>query len=89
MRKTIIFIFLIFHLELFSEERSFKENLSEMHARIEASIKILRNQIVENQSAPFLADLYMQLGELLTQKANTLYYIQMETADSIVSLSLL
>ncbi len=79
MRKTIIFIFLIFHLELFSEERSFKENLSEMHARIEASIKILRNQIVENQSAPFLADLYMQLGELLTQKANTLYYIQMET----------
>src|SRR5206468_12811216 len=32
----------------------------------------------ESQIAPFLPDLYVQLGDLLSQKALTLYYIQME-----------
>ncbi len=49
-----------------------------MLERTDKSVKILREQITQNQSAPFLADLYMQLGDLLSQKANVLYYIQME-----------
>jgi TolA-binding protein len=56
----------------------FRENLSEMLKRTEKSIKLIREQIVQNQNVPFLADLYLNLGELLSQKANVLYYIQME-----------
>lgn len=59
-------------------EQEFRKNLTVLLERTEKSIEILRSQILENQAAPFLADLYLQLGELLTQKASTLYYIQME-----------
>ena len=38
----------------------------------------LREQIAESQSAPFLSDLYLQLAELLSQKSNALYYVEME-----------
>jgi TolA-binding protein len=56
----------------------FKDKLTEMFTRINKSLKILRDQITANQSAPFLANLYMQLGDMLSQKANVLYYIKME-----------
>jgi hypothetical protein len=59
----------------------FGEKLDEMNRRIEMSEKLLRQQIIENPSAPFLADLYLQLGQLLSQKANVLYYLQMETEN--------
>jgi tetratricopeptide (TPR) repeat protein len=60
-------------------EEEFKSKLSDMFNRLNKSIKIIRDQITENQSAPFLANLYMQLGDMLSQKANVLYYIKMET----------
>ena len=59
----------------------FKSKLTEMYSRVNKSLKILRDQITENQSAPFLPNLYMQLGDLLAQKANVLYYIKMETTE--------
>lgn len=60
-------------------EEEFKSKLSDMFNRLNKSIKIIRDQITANQSAPFLANLYMQLGDMLLQKANVLYYIKMET----------
>lgn len=60
----------------------FLGKLNLMLERTEKSIKILREQITQNQSAPFLADLYMNLGDLLSQKANVLYYVQMEREHS-------
>jgi tetratricopeptide (TPR) repeat protein len=56
----------------------FRKKLVAMSDKIESSIHTLRDQIAESQSAPFLEDLYLQLAELLSQKSNTLYYIQME-----------
>ena len=56
----------------------FRAKLSDMLNRTEKSIKVLREQLTESTHAPFLADLYVQLGDLLAQKATTLYYIQME-----------
>jgi hypothetical protein len=58
--------------------QEFRAKLTEMLARTEKSIKLLREQITESQSAPFLPELYLQLAELLTQRSNTLYYVQME-----------
>jgi len=60
-------------------EEDFKNKLSDMFNRLNKSIKIIRDQVTENQSAPFLANLYMQLGDMLTQKANVQYYIKMES----------
>jgi tetratricopeptide (TPR) repeat protein len=56
----------------------FQEKLNQMLTRSDASIKLLRIQITQNQSAPFLATLYLQLGDLLQQKSTVLYYLQME-----------
>jgi TolA-binding protein len=56
----------------------FHEKLTLMLDHTEKSIKLLREQITQNQSAPFLANLYMQLGDLLSEKSNVLYYLQME-----------
>lgn len=83
MRGIILAILLV----LFSAKASFaqegeniefREKLSQMLFRTERSIKLLREQISESQTAPFLPDLYSQLADLLSQKSNTLYYIQME-----------
>lgn len=60
----------------------FVEQLHEMLDREESSIKAVRSQIVESSQAPFLPELYMRLAELLTQKSNTLYYLQMEKNKS-------
>ncbi len=60
------------------QEGNFEEKLKNMFERTEKSIKLVRDQIFESQNAPFLPELYMQLAELLTQKSNALYYIQME-----------
>ncbi len=62
----------------------FQIKLSSMLERINKSVEILRAQILNNQNAPFLPDLYLQLGNLLTKKANVLYYIQMERQGSEV-----
>jgi hypothetical protein len=59
-------------------DQNFREKLSESIQKTEKSIKILRQQIIESQNAPFLPDLYVQLADLLSQKALTLYYVQME-----------
>ncbi len=61
-----------------TNDPKFQEKLTVMLKRAEQSIKLLRIQITQNQSAPFLANLYMQLGDLLSQKSNVLYYLQME-----------
>lgn len=78
----IILISFLFQLAIAQEdpfqEGNFEEKLKNMYERTEKSIKLVRDQIVESQNAPFLPELYMQLAELLTQKSNALYYIQME-----------
>jgi cellulose synthase operon protein C len=56
----------------------FRSKLNQMSIKVDESIHTLREQIAESQSAPFLEDLYMQLAELLSQKSNTQYYIEME-----------
>ncbi len=56
----------------------FRQKLVAMIKRIDQSLKLIRQQITVNQNAPFLADLYLQLSELLSQKANAMYYVQME-----------
>lgn len=61
-----------------SQDPKFQAKLESMLDRAEKSIKLLREQITQNQSAPFLANLYMQLGDLLSQKSTLLYYLQME-----------
>ncbi|PWU19022.1 MAG: hypothetical protein C5B49_06410 [Bdellovibrio sp.] len=61
-----------------NEDPKFQEKLTDMLARTEKSLKLIREQILQNQSAPFLANLYLQLGDLLAQKSTTLYYMQME-----------
>jgi len=66
----------------YKSDPQFLAKLNVMLERTDKSIKVLREQITENQSAPFLADLYMNLGDLLSQKANVLYYIQMEREHS-------
>ena len=43
---------------------------------INKSIDVLKQQITDNPNAPFLADLYLELGNLYSQKSNTLYYIK-------------
>ena len=59
-------------------DAEFRKKLASMLDKTEKSLKIIREQIVQNQSAPFLADLYMQLGDLLTEKSTVLYYLQMQ-----------
>lgn len=56
----------------------FKGKLVELLQNTEKSIKVIREQIVQSQNAPFLPDLYLQLADLLSQKATSLYYIQLE-----------
>lgn len=60
------------------EDVEFRKKLTLMSEKTDKSIKLIREQIVQNQSAPFLADLYLQLADLLSQKSNILYYQQME-----------
>lgn len=59
-------------------DEEFVAKLNAMLTRTDKSLKILREQIIRNQSAPFLADLYLQLGDLLSQKSTVLYYLQMQ-----------
>jgi tetratricopeptide (TPR) repeat protein len=59
-------------------DAEFKKKLVLMLEKTDKSIKIIREQIVQNQSAPFLADLYLQLGDFLTEKSTVLYYLQMQ-----------
>ncbi|MDR3607068.1 MAG: hypothetical protein P4M08_06785 [Oligoflexia bacterium] len=56
----------------------FRRKLSDAVQKTDKSIKIIRQQITESQNAPFLPDLFVQLGDLLSQKSITLYYIKME-----------
>ncbi len=60
----------------------FKSKLALMLDYINKSIDVLKQQITDNPNAPFLADLYLELGNLYSQKSNTLYYIQMERMES-------
>jgi hypothetical protein len=54
-------------------DEEFKHKLSESVQKTDKSIKIIRQQITESANAPFLPDLYVQLGDLLSQKSITLY----------------
>lgn len=64
-------------------DKEFRAKLVESIQKTEKSIKIIRKQIIESQNAPFLADLYVQLGDLLAQKAITLYYVKMENDSKV------
>ncbi len=64
------------------KNRDFKAKLSLMLSNINESVKILKKQISDNPHAPFLPDLYLELGNLYLQQSNTLYYIQMERMES-------
>jgi tetratricopeptide (TPR) repeat protein len=66
-------------------DEDFRAKLSESVQKIEKSIKLIRQQITESQNAPFLPDLYVQLGDLLSQKSITLYYIKMEHDHGVSS----
>ena len=68
-------------------EPDFRKKLSSLLSRLESSIELIKNQIAVNQSAPFLADLYLQYAELLSQKANALYYVEMEKLPQNASAS--
>lgn len=70
------------------DSAEFQKKLTEMYSRTEQSMKILREQILQNQSAPFLADLFLQLADLLSEKASVLYYQKIEKEkDSNVKLN--
>ncbi|MBS1960068.1 MAG: hypothetical protein JST80_11380 [Bdellovibrionales bacterium] len=60
------------------DDPNFRQKLSQAIEKTDQSAKLLRQQISQSQNAPFLPDLYVQLGDLMSQKALTLYYIQME-----------
>jgi len=80
MRLIKLFLLLsLFSLNFSAKELSFNAKLKKMYYRINKSVDILREQITNNQSAPYLSNLYMELGTLLSQKANVLYYLKMET----------
>lgn len=66
------------------DSAEFQAKLKIMYEKAEKSIQLLREQIIQNQSAPFLPDLFLQLADLLSEKSNILYYQHMErekTAD--------
>jgi hypothetical protein len=69
--------------DLLAEDTAFRKKLNEYLLRLEKSIDLIKGQILENQSAPFLADLNLQYAELLAQRANALYYIEMEKGVDI------
>ncbi len=69
-------------------DAEFQKKLYEMLTRTDKSVKILRKQITENQSAPFLANLYLQLGDLLSTKSTTLFYLEMERSKGANAKSL-
>ncbi len=56
----------------------FEKELTEFLKKTDSSISLIRYQITKSTNAPFLADLYQQLGELLLQKANALYFLHTE-----------
>lgn len=77
--KQILIIFLFLTSSaLQADDAEFRTKLSKMLYKINKSILIIRQQITENQHATFLPDLHVQLGEMISQKAVVLYYIQME-----------
>ncbi len=79
MRLIYISIILCFSMAFGqNSEREFNRKLQKMYSRINKSVDILRDQITSNQAAPYLANLYMELGGLLSQKANVMYYLKME-----------
>lgn len=80
MRKLLVFCLLASTAlaESAGTDADFRSKLGDLLDRTEKSITLVRKQISDNQSAPFLPDLYLQLGELLSQKASALYYVQME-----------
>jgi hypothetical protein len=75
--KALFTAFLIFQCVALADS-DFEAKLNVVLQNTEKSVKLLRKQITESQSAPFLPDLYLQLGELLSDRSNTLYYLQME-----------
>ncbi|MBC7385292.1 MAG: hypothetical protein H7301_03895 [Cryobacterium sp.] len=66
-----------------AEKVDFGKKLQALLKRTDESIKLMREQISRSQSAPFLAELYMELGDLLAQKSNALYYLQMEKRKGV------
>jgi tetratricopeptide (TPR) repeat protein len=68
-------------------DAEFQSKIKEMSLRIGKSLTLIREQILKNQSAPFLSDLYLQLGDLLSTKAMILYFQKME-ADKGMSLQM-
>jgi tetratricopeptide (TPR) repeat protein len=61
-------------------DTEFFAKLETMMSRIEKTIALNRQQISDNPGAPFLPDLYLQLAELMSQRADILYYLEVERA---------
>lgn len=78
MIRVIFLCLLISSTSYAEDDPNFRQKLSQSIEKTEQSVKILRQQIAQSTNAPFLPDLYVQLGDLLSQKALTLYYVQME-----------
>jgi hypothetical protein len=88
MRNWLIFTLILASIPCFAEgDEEFRRRLSQAIEKTDQSAKILRKQISQNQNAPFLPDLYVQLGDLMSQKALTLYYIQMERDSKLETAS--
>jgi hypothetical protein len=66
---------------------AFSQKLISSLQTADKSIKLLQQQIVQSQSAPFLPDLYLQLAELHSDKSTTLYFIQRERQKDLDNLS--
>lgn len=83
LKKIILHLFIILLIPLnvsgqAKSDKDFQKKLNEMYKRINKSIELIREQIVQNQSAPYLANLYMELADYLSQKSNVMYYLKME-----------
>lgn len=90
MQQLILALFIVLSISSSSvlaqenyDQKDFREKLSKLYKNISDSMKVLREQIIQNQSAPFLPNLYLELGGLLNQKANALYYIKKEKGEDL------
>lgn len=83
MRSIRILLLVIFFVGFLSpaadtSEEDYRNTLRALLKQTDVSIQLSRKQILNSQAAPFLPDLYLKLGELLTQRAAVLYYVDKE-----------
>jgi tetratricopeptide (TPR) repeat protein len=84
---TNFFLFVAAVVAAPDSEEEFRLNLNKLYYNTNESINILRKQISENQLAPFLPNLFLELGTLLNKKSSILYYINKEKGIAITEKS--